>query len=157
MVDLGRGIGMISTQDYDLAARAGAYILDLLTKIERTPRTWGLVHADLLGNLLITPQGRLVPIDFSLSGFSYYLFDMGICLCNLKKPFREPYLAGYGRSLTPVEIHHTEAFILMIILISSARQVANPEWKDWFGRRFPRIAGEYCPMLLRGESFLFDI
>jgi hypothetical protein len=105
------------------------------------------------------------PIDFSLCGFAYYLFDVGICVCNLKPPLRRTYLAGYGagyragygQALTPGQRHLTEAFIIMIILISAARHVTNPEWLEWFQRRFTRIARQYGPMLLRREAFLFDI
>lgn len=67
----------------------------------------------------------LIPIDFSLSGFGAYLFELGMCLCNLQKSLRKPYLQGYGHPLSEAQYHHIEAFIIMIILISSTRHLTN--------------------------------
>jgi Ser/Thr protein kinase RdoA (MazF antagonist) len=158
LTNLERGCdnGVVSAVDCANAFRAGERILAMLRSAERTRDTWGLAHADLPGNLLVRGDA-LIPIDFSLCGFCYYLFDVGICVSNLKQPLRERYLAGYGLAPSAEQAQQIDAFILMVIMISAGRQVANPAWRDWFQRRFPRIAREYCPMLLRGEPFLLEI
>ncbi len=148
--------GRINAEDYQHVARASEKVLSLFDTIKPVGEVWGLVHADLPGNLIVT-GGNLVPIDFSLSGFSYYYLDLGISLCNLKHHLRRPFLAGYGTELSEEAQRRTEAFIIMMILVAASRQVNNPAWSQWFERRFPLIAGDYCQRLLKGEGFLFDI
>jgi Ser/Thr protein kinase RdoA (MazF antagonist) len=149
--------GVVNGDDARHATEAGEYIVALLETMSKTPDIFGMIHADFPnGNVLV--QGKtLIPIDFSLSGRGPYLLDMGICLSNLQQSLRMPYLKGYGRSLSETQQHQIEAFIIMMILISSTRHLTDTKWQAWFRRRFPVIAQTYCPRLLRKETFLFDI
>ncbi|WPD23832.1 MAG: phosphotransferase [Candidatus Electrothrix scaldis] len=149
--------GIVNGDDASNALEAGEYIVALLKAMRTTPDIWGMIHADFPnGNVLV--QGKaLIPIDFSLSGFGPYLLDIGICLSNLQPSLRAAYLQGYGGPLSETQRHQIEAFIIMMILISSTRHLTNTEWHAWFQRRFPVIAQTYCPKLLRKETFLFDI
>ena len=149
--------GIVNGDDAIPATEAGEYIIALLETMSKTPDIFGMIHADFPnGNVLV--QGKtLIPIDFSLSGRGPYLLDVGICLSNLQQSLRMSYLKGYGGSLSETQHHQIEAFIIMMILISSTRHLTNPEWQAWFHRRFPVIAQTYCPRLLRNETFLFDI
>lgn len=154
----GMKAGIIRAEDLSVVKEATDKIVEIMRSIPRTPDKWGMIHADWLGNLVVTPSRKLSPIDFSLSGFGYYLMDMGIALSNLKKPLREPYLEGYGTPLTEEAQYRISAFILMIIFISAGKNVFNPAWRDWFQtRRLPAIAQEYCRRFLRGESVLMEI
>lgn len=59
--------------------------------------------------------------------------------------------------LTEQQRYIIEACTIMMIVVSALRHVTNPGWQSWFQRRFPVIAQQYCPMLLRKQEFLFDI
>ena len=159
LTDLNVGVqqGVVNADDARHATEAAEYIVALLETLSKTSDSFGMIHADFPnGNVLV--QGKtLIPIDFSLSGRGPYLLDMGICLSNLQQSLRMPYLEGYGESLSETQHHQIEAFIIMMILISSTRHLTNTAWQAWFHRRFPVIAQTYCPKLLRKETFLFDI
>jgi Ser/Thr protein kinase RdoA (MazF antagonist) len=149
--------GIVNGDDASKAIEAGEYIVTLLETMSKTPDIFGMIHADFPNGNVLAQGKTLIPIDFSLSGFGPYLLDMGICLSNLQQSLRSPYLEGYGESLSETQQHHIEAFIIMMIFISSTRHLTDTAWQAWFQRRFPLIAQTYCPKLLRKEAFLFDI
>lgn len=181
--DLEQGVapGIVRTKDLKLAVEASEKIAGLMTKMPRTPDVWGMIHADWVGNLVVlkrdatartavaqapglhpdsacAPAPKIVPIDFSLSGFGHYLLDIAIGISNLKRHLRGPYLSGYGIPLSDEDKYCVSAFILMMIFVTAAKHVFNPAWQDWFqSRRMPVIAQEHCRQFLRGESFLMDI
>ena len=70
-MERGAGSGIIRPEDILMVRKTSLALLDLMTSLPRTPKTWGMIHADWVGNLVVTSVSPLsmVPIDFSLSGF----------------------------------------------------------------------------------------
>ena len=149
--------GIVRPEHYALVERASEHIVECLRSIPKTPDVWGPLHMDWMGNLVIAGDA-VVPIDFSLSGMGFYLQDVGQCISNVKKPLRSAYLEGYGVTFDLQEQNLISAYILMIVFITAARNAFNPAWREWIEiRRFPVIAGEFCPRLLAGEPFHLEI
>ncbi len=157
--NLGKGIqsGIIGNDDYRIVCDVTKLICSLFANTPKTKASWGLVHADFLSGNLLIREGQLIPIDFSLSGWAYYLLDPAICLCNLKKHLRKAFIEGYGLQLTEERLYFIEALTLYIILVAASRQINNIVWKSWFEKRFPVITGEFCQKLQRHVSFIYDI
>ena len=157
--NLGKGIqsGIIGNDDYRIVCDVTKLICSLFANTPKTKASWGLVHADFLSGNLLIREGQLIPIDFSLSGWAYYLLDPAICLCNLKKHLRKAFIEGYGLQLTEERLYFIEALTLYIILVAASRQINNIVWKSWFEKRFPVITGEFCQKLQRHISFIYDI
>jgi len=154
----GVGAGIIRREHLDLVQRATERIIGLLHIKPRNRDTWGPIHMDWTEGNLVVAGDTLVPIDFSLSGLGFYLQDVAQCISNLTRPLRPHYLAGYGGQFTPGELYEVSAFMLMIIFISAAKRVFNPEWREWIQtKRLPVIVSEFCPRLLHGEPFLMEV
>lgn len=74
---------------------AFAKILVEMANIEKNLDTWGVVHGDYgEGNYLFL-GGKCCPIDFSLCGYGYFLYDVGLALEPLDRNQRDDFLTGY--------------------------------------------------------------
>lgn len=64
----------------------------------------GIIHADLnMENILVSPQGRFVFIDYSLFGFGNRLIDVAMTALNAPKETREQVVKGYCDQELPFE------------------------------------------------------
>jgi Ser/Thr protein kinase RdoA (MazF antagonist) len=70
-------------------------ILVEMANIEKSVDTWGVIHGDYgEGNYLFL-SGKCCPIDFSLCGHGYFLYDVGLALEPLDRNQRDDFLTGY--------------------------------------------------------------
>jgi Ser/Thr protein kinase RdoA (MazF antagonist) len=148
--------GIITGNDYRMFEHAGAYICRAMDSAGYSRDGWGLIHSDWIGNLIRTGKS-VTPIDFSLCGYGHYLLDLAICICNLNKPLRPVFTSCFGAEFSQGELRLMEAFTIYIITIAASRFIFTDLWGDWFTRRFPLIAREYCNRLINGQEFLFEI
>jgi Ser/Thr protein kinase RdoA (MazF antagonist) len=94
-----------------------------------------IVHADLgKSNVIINPDGRLTPIDFSLCGYSHFYMDIGgIYGLNHDDKSRKHIIEGY-RSVCDCEMiprYIEPYFALGIVLFISSQYERVMDW-DWF-------------------------
>ncbi len=124
------------------------------------PGSFGLVHADLAVANLIVHGETVTPIDFAMSGYGYFMQDLG----DLSASFgplriRRAMLAGYGtvRGLVDSELKYVEAFFVSSILYFMAIHLYSRDRHEWFRRRVPVICEKYIGPLLRDQRFYEDI
>jgi Ser/Thr protein kinase RdoA (MazF antagonist) len=86
----------LSRADQRLLAAAGRRLMRRLSACERTPDTFGLIHADLHpGNVIVQDEGPAV-IDFDDAGFGWRLYDIAAALFHADAPEAErAFLEGY--------------------------------------------------------------
>nr|WP_280521501.1 phosphotransferase [Paenibacillus mangrovi] len=78
-------INIYSMEHYGIMTEVLAQVKGLMSELDSQEGAWGLIHADIQrGNIVITESGEPCFIDFCLSGYGYYLFDIGAHLRNLK-------------------------------------------------------------------------
>jgi Ser/Thr protein kinase RdoA (MazF antagonist) len=71
----------LSPAEHRLLASAEHAALDTLAGVPRTPRTWGLIHADLRpSNIMVDDDDTLTVIDFDDAGYSWFLYDFASAL-----------------------------------------------------------------------------
>ncbi len=103
------------------------------------------VHSDLsLSNLLLTDQG-LVPIDFSLAGFSSPLLDFGSLFSFIPDEFcREQLLRGYEKT-TGIVIDEQEIadYVALQILLGIMLHIEAWVDEEWFHQQLPQWCSEY--------------
>lgn len=118
---------------------------------------WGLIHVDLQGSNILTRHGDIRPIDFSLRGFGFFLFDLGTTLPSLKRELRLSFLAGYRvrRHFADATLRLVDAFFLLSRLGAYVFMSANPANHAWLRERIPRFVADECRMFLRGRPLLF--
>lgn len=90
--------------DRELCNQALWKAMDVVMKVPRTSRTWGLIHADLRpSNVIKGADGTLTIIDFDDAGYSWYLYDYASSLSFIEhKPYApelaQSWVKGYAES-----------------------------------------------------------
>ena len=162
-LEQGVALGAILPADFAVIQECLRFIDNQLKISGAGPTSWGLVHADFHpGNVLISgPEGAevLSPIDFSMSGFSDFLFDVGPAMITLPRELRPDYLNGY-RSIWQVEepeLRRAEGLALASFFGYCGYVVPIPAEHEWLKRRIPQVITNECKKLLSGEPFLFTM
>ena len=114
----------------------------------------GMIHADLhFGNILWN-RGEILPIDFDDCGFGSYLYDIGVTLMSVNKPFKlmgrkrsqaclEAYFEGYGtrQDLSSLDLKILPYYMLtreLNLLLWLFERRSNPsvfKHFNWFRKR----------------------
>lgn len=159
LLSAGVETGIFTGQVLEALRRAAEKVADVVSSIEQTRQTWGLVHSDLQGANILVHEGDVRPIDFSLCGFACYLFDFGTSLPYHEPDLRDAMLAGY-RQHRPLPIEHLkliDAFCLFSMINCYAFLLPDERNREWLARRVPQVAANECQAFLRGESFVFAL
>lgn len=119
----------------------------------------GIIHADLnMSNILVTPLGRFVFIDYCLFGFGYLLFDVAMAALNAPRENREQVVKGYyGQRPLPEGIYSViESFMLSAVLGYYAFMMENESIHPWIRERMPQFCDTRCAPFLNGESIFLS-
>lgn len=87
-----RGAELASDQR-SVLEQAEAAALARLDGWERTPETWGIIHADLRPSNVMTRDGDLTIIDFDDCGSTYFLYDFASAFSFIEHERSTPDLA----------------------------------------------------------------
>ena len=110
---------VLGTEEHRLIERARASVREALTAYGRSPRRYGLIHADFnLDNMLLDGE-RVIPLDFDDCGFGWHLFDLATVWTiyhgsDLAEAIRAGVVEGYRREreLPDEELEHLPLFEL---------------------------------------------
>ena len=110
---------VLGTEERRLIERARASVREALTAYGRSPRRYGLIHADFnLDNMLLDGE-RVIPLDFDDCGFGWHLFDLATVWTiyhgsDLAEAIRAGVVEGYRRErdLPDEELAHLPLFEL---------------------------------------------
>ena len=110
---------VLGTEERRLIERARASAREALTAYGRSPRRYGLIHADFnLDNMLLDGE-RVIPLDFDDCGFGWHLFDLATVWTiyhgsDLAEAIRAGVVEGYRRErdLPDEELEHLPLFEL---------------------------------------------
>ncbi|MDD4124747.1 MAG: phosphotransferase [Eubacteriales bacterium] len=112
-----------------------------------------IVHADLsMSNMILTENGSISPIDFSLSGFGHFYMDIGSLFGHINnKDERKLVLEGY-KSVRDCEIEmfYVEPYFALGVILFIACQYERAKGWDWFGKAMERWCREiFIPLAER--------
>jgi Ser/Thr protein kinase RdoA (MazF antagonist) len=116
-----------------------------------------LIHTDLhRGNLLVAGK-EVYPIDFSLCGFGFPLFDLGTCLPGIPAHLRSVFLESYQKQeILPPGYHRLiDAFFLLSRMGAYVYLLPDPTQHEWLKKRIPSFTAQECQMFLKDTSLLF--
>jgi Ser/Thr protein kinase RdoA (MazF antagonist) len=153
---LARGIhhGIIQEADFAIIEETLEQILAILMQANDPLQ---LIHADLhRGNLLVA-GARVCPIDFSLCGFGFPLFDLGTCLPAIPAHLRSIFLESYQqqKALPPGYPRLIDAFFLLSRMGAYVYLLPDPSQHEWLKERIPRFTAQECQMFLKNTPLLF--
>ncbi|MGE5654773.1 MAG: phosphotransferase enzyme family protein [Bacillota bacterium] len=147
---------VFAPEQYDIIRETMAQITTVLAPLMYLPEYWGIIHADLGPGNVVVNGDRVTPIDFSFSGYGYYLFDLGGAAAALKPQLRQTYLDAYQRAnpIRDADWRVVESCFLLSVFGAYGFHISNPSRHEWIGRRLPIVAREYCQRFMRGEPFM---
>lgn len=149
--------GTISTDDYQVFQQAAAQVQEVMSSLQQTRGTWGIIHADLhQGNYVLYGE-EVRPIDFSRCGFGFYLYDIGEAVGHLDATLRLYFFEGYTsiRTLSADYQSIVEAFFVGATVENFAFLSANPQEYKWLSRAVPYVVKNHLQPYLHGTNFLF--
>ena len=147
--------GRIRVSDYDALERSIALLTDMMRSQEETRQTAGIMHADAHKGNMLYHHGEVRLIDFSFCAFGHFMFDLGVCLSDMKEPLHRAFLQAYRR-LRPLPQGHQrliEGFFVGSMVGTFSYWVPNPHAQETLARKVPQIARDYAARFNRGESF----
>lgn len=130
----------------DLLARARARVFRDLARLDRSPETYSMIHADFLPENLLVEEGRVRLIDFDDAGFGWHLFELATPLYLIAD---EPYFAEARDALVAGYRRHRrlpDEMLEKLPLFMVARGLSYVSWVHT--RRQTETARELTPMLL---------
>lgn len=159
--DLQKGVdlGTVSKAQYDIFEVALRQVQSVMNGLEEIPDLWGMIHADLHRDNFLVFEGEIRPIDFSLCGFGYYLYEVADTVRYIDPEFHPAFMRGYQQHMTLPENHQSimEAFWVAGAISNHAFLALNPIDFDHLSkgvREQPGFVDERILKFLEGESFL---
>jgi Ser/Thr protein kinase RdoA (MazF antagonist) len=149
--------GRISSQDYKALQTAVTWLTGEIRNLSQTRITAGLLHGDLhRGNFLLN-RGRIRLIDFSMSAFGHFAYDLGTCLSNVRTAYHPIFLEQYQRYLPLSRGYERliEAYFLGSYVVTFSLWISDADSQEALIQRVPLIAREYAAYFNRDERFWF--
>ena len=130
--------GHITEADGDVCIRELKAIRKVQERLDSYAKP-SIIHADLgLSNILITESG-LVPIDFSLAGFSHPAQEAGMIMSNYQDENSiEEILRGFEDGGIQINKENSEVFLAYSVLLFICMQHARCCREKWFGQAMKR-------------------
>lgn len=150
--------GVMSRKDYEVMEETVKKIVELFLTLEKTPETWGVIHADMHESNYLFHEGDPYPIDFSSCGFGFYLYDIAETLLHLVPDNRKKFVCYYGQEHWVPENHRKliEAFIIWAIISNFAFLSQDEGEHEGLKNAFPMLVEKYCKRFLENERFLLE-
>jgi len=150
--------GRLPADETSLLQRAGIRVIGMMHALERTPETWGVIHADLIPGNILFHGSEARPIDFGACAYGHYLIDIGWTMCYVHPSLRPHLLRAYARHYAlpdnPVEL--LEGFYLAAMLDTMNFWLGLPDGDAWLPDIVRRFADREASAWLRREPFLFS-
>jgi Ser/Thr protein kinase RdoA (MazF antagonist) len=149
--------GRIEYLDYKTLETATESLLQTMTTHRNTRQSHGLIHADLHRGNMLLQDGQVRVIDFSFCAFGDFMFDLGICLSNIRQEFHPAFLAGYEQYMQlPADFaRQIEGFYIGSMLGTLVFMLNRPDLQENFVRRASILSKEYAARFNLDERFWF--
>jgi Ser/Thr protein kinase RdoA (MazF antagonist) len=150
--------GRIAAADFETFEQSIASLTETLHSLETNRQSDGIMHADAHKGNMLYHDGQIRLIDFSFCAFGNYMFDLGICLSDMKEHLHSIFLESYQR-LHPLPDGYqrlVEGFFVGSMVGTFSYWVHNPHTQEILVRKAPQIAKNYAAKFNRGEYFWFS-
>jgi Ser/Thr protein kinase RdoA (MazF antagonist) len=117
----------------------------LMEKLGKSPRAYGMIHADLYPENVLFKAGKAYPIDFEDCGYGYWMWDIAVALCEWAwsekwERMRDAFFDGYGRNRTLPrdQLQQLDLFVAL-------QYATMVLWASAFLKNDPQRIDEYEP------------
>jgi len=116
---------------------------EVMETLGKGPDAYGMIHADMYPENVLFKGEEVYPIDFEDCGFGYWMWDIGVALCQWPWTedwywIRDAFLDGYAqvRSLPESQLAHLDLFM-------AAQYATMVLWASMFIKHDPAMQAEY--------------
>jgi len=150
--------GLMEKDKVDIMKDAVRVIKGIMDELEEMQNMSGIVHADLSPSNLIFSNEKIVPIDFSLSGYGFYYMDIGLIVSQYKDhKIKKSIVSGYEELMQKeVPLRYIEAFIALGVILFIACQHDKVRTQDWFDGAVKRWCETIFNPLINEKSFVYE-
>jgi Ser/Thr protein kinase RdoA (MazF antagonist) len=129
----------------------------ILTTLAEAQEPLMLTHADLWSGNLLVSETDVHPIDFSLCGFGFPLFDLGTCLPGIPADLRPVLLHAYQQQamLPSTYPRLIDAYFLLSRMGAYVYLLPNSAEQEWLKERIPRFVAQECRLFLEEKALLW--
>jgi Ser/Thr protein kinase RdoA (MazF antagonist) len=147
----------IAYRDFRALQTALQGLQESLAGLPRNRKTYGLMHFDLHRGNFLYHKNRLSLIDFSMSAYGYYLFDVANCLSNLRTVHHPAFLQAYAQEFPLPQGFETvvQGCFVANHIFTFALWINDPASQENLLPRISLISQEYAQRINRGEDFWF--
>jgi Ser/Thr protein kinase RdoA (MazF antagonist) len=149
--------GRISSQDYKELQNSVAWLGTQIRSLSQTRLTAGLLHGDLHRGNFLLHRGKIRIIDFSMSAFGHFAYDLGTCLSNIRPMYHLSFWERYTQYFPLVSNYErlVEGYFLGSYVVTFSLWISDAESQEVLVQRVPYIAREYAARFNHEESFWF--
>jgi Ser/Thr protein kinase RdoA (MazF antagonist) len=149
--------GRIRLEDFKVYEQSIGLLTDFMRSLPTDRQTHGIMHADTHKGNMLCDDGEMRLIDFSFCSLGYYMFDLGVCLSDMKRQLHSICLESYEsvRGLPDGHERQIEGFFVGSVVGTFSYWVSNPRAKKLLARKVPQVAMEYASKFNNGECFWF--
>jgi len=150
--------GRISSSDYTELSKSISLLIDMISSLDEGPNYHGIMHADMHKGNMLYHEGNIRLIDFSFCAFGNYMFDLGICLSDMKVELHRFCLDGYQslRELPENYQQLIEGFSIGSMVGTFSFWVPNPRCQEILVRKVPQITKDFAIKYNHNERFWFS-
>ncbi len=157
--DLSHGIdlGLYTSEQYDLMLKVCNKVIDKIKELDQLSDAWGMIHGDFQLSNIIINGNEVGFIDFGLSGYGYYLFDLGSAISILESSLRDIFLKGYSSvvSFHSSDKHYVECFIFADIFISYMLFIHDENARGQIKEHVESMCKNFFSQFLAGEELFY--
>lgn len=156
----GVDINLFTKENYDIIREVLFVVKERLIVLETQGDAWGIIHADVLPGNIVINNGQASFIDFCLSGFGYYLFDLGSAATIFEeKNLREAVLQGYASKMkfSYDNLRDVESLIFMDIFVSYLFFIKDDNRNKWIKDQVEKLCAGSCKDFLEGKEVFFSL
>ena len=127
-------VDIYSVEHYGIMIEVLTQVKGFMRELDSQDGAWGLIHSDIQrGNIIITESCEPCFIDFCLSGYGHYLFDIGSASTNIESKQRDIFLKGYTSQapFSKDSLRYVEGLILMSIFLCYAFFIRDSDRNGW--------------------------
>jgi len=149
--------GLIRSSDYQELARSTDILIGMINRLEETRSTYGILHSDAHKGNMVINEGKIFLIDFSFCAFGNYMFDMGICLSDMKPELHSFCLEGYQsvRALPENYPLLIEGYFIGSVIGTFSFWVSIPSCLEILVNKVPKIVDQFARKFNQNERFWF--
>jgi Ser/Thr protein kinase RdoA (MazF antagonist) len=150
--------GRIDAWSYRTLQSSIAWLTGEICRVTPSHETYGLIHGDLHRGNFLLHNNQISLIDFSMSAFGYYTYDLGTCLSNIRTANHHTFLENYSRYFPLPDGYErlVEAYFIGSWVAAFSLWISDADSQEALVQRVPMIANKYAERFNRDERFWFN-